>query len=42
MDFTGKGRTWVYDRLQALASTGRAQQVSRGRWKAAPGEPMPD
>jgi S-DNA-T family DNA segregation ATPase FtsK/SpoIIIE len=30
---TGKGRTWVYDRLQAAGQTGRATQVSRGRWR---------
>jgi hypothetical protein len=28
-------RSWVYYRLQELASTGRAVQVSRGRWVAA-------
>ncbi|MGI5245303.1 hypothetical protein [Dactylosporangium sp. CA-139066] len=35
MHFTGMRRTWVYDRLQNLASDGRAQQVSRGHWRAA-------
>lgn len=30
---TGKGRTWVYDRLQTYGQTGRATQVSRGRWR---------
>lgn len=30
---TGMRRTWVYDRLQALAATGRAHQVTRGRWR---------
>lgn len=34
MDTTGKGRTWVYSRLQQHADTGRAVQVSRGRWRA--------
>ncbi|WP_239080674.1 FtsK/SpoIIIE domain-containing protein [Paractinoplanes brasiliensis] len=34
IDATGMRRTWVYDRLQALAATGRARQVSRGRWQA--------
>lgn len=34
MALTGMRRTWVYDRLQALANTGRAKQVSRGRWRA--------
>jgi DNA segregation ATPase FtsK/SpoIIIE, S-DNA-T family len=32
---TGMSRSWVYCRLQELASTGRAVQVSRGRWVAA-------
>ncbi|MGL5862521.1 MAG: FtsK/SpoIIIE domain-containing protein [Phycicoccus sp.] len=36
MTATGMGRTWVYDRLQELAGTGRATQVSRGRWLAPP------
>jgi S-DNA-T family DNA segregation ATPase FtsK/SpoIIIE len=31
---TGMKRTWIYDRLQALATTGRARQVTRGRWRA--------
>jgi S-DNA-T family DNA segregation ATPase FtsK/SpoIIIE len=31
---TGMRRTWVYDRLQALAAAGRARQVARGRWRA--------
>ncbi|MEV6302686.1 FtsK/SpoIIIE domain-containing protein, partial [Actinoplanes sp. NPDC051861] len=30
---TGMRRTWIYDRLQALAATGRAHQVTRGRWR---------
>ena len=34
MEQTGMGRTWVYDRLQALATAGRARQVTRGRWRA--------
>jgi S-DNA-T family DNA segregation ATPase FtsK/SpoIIIE len=34
MAATGMGRTWVYARLQEHASTGRAIQVSRGRWLA--------
>ncbi|MET8151796.1 FtsK/SpoIIIE domain-containing protein [Actinoplanes sp. NPDC049668] len=33
MALTGMGRTWVYDRLQALAAAGRARQVTRGRWR---------
>ncbi|PRX98170.1 FtsK/SpoIIIE domain-containing protein [Allonocardiopsis opalescens] len=33
MDATGMGRTWVYDRLQQLADTGRVVQVARGRWR---------
>ncbi|MET7393532.1 FtsK/SpoIIIE domain-containing protein [Dactylosporangium sp. NPDC005572] len=35
MHFTGMGRTWVYDRLQARATDGRAEQVTRGRWRGA-------
>jgi S-DNA-T family DNA segregation ATPase FtsK/SpoIIIE len=31
---TGMRRTWIYDRLQALATTGGAHQVTRGRWRA--------
>jgi S-DNA-T family DNA segregation ATPase FtsK/SpoIIIE len=31
---TGMRRTWIYDRLQAFAATGRARQVARGRWRA--------
>ncbi|GAA0245254.1 hypothetical protein GCM10009527_047400 [Actinomadura nitritigenes] len=31
---TGKGRSWVYYRLQELADEGRARQVTRGRWRA--------
>jgi len=34
IDATGMRRTWVYDRLQALAAAGNARQVSRGRWHA--------
>ncbi|WP_239117641.1 FtsK/SpoIIIE domain-containing protein [Paractinoplanes ferrugineus] len=34
IDTTGMRRTWVYDRLQALAAAGTARQVSRGRWHA--------
>jgi S-DNA-T family DNA segregation ATPase FtsK/SpoIIIE len=34
IDATGMRRTWVYDRLQALAAAGRARQVARGRWRA--------
>lgn len=34
MDTTGKGRTWVYARLQEHAAAGRAVQVTRGRWRA--------
>ncbi|MEV4706612.1 FtsK/SpoIIIE domain-containing protein [Actinoplanes sp. NPDC049316] len=33
-DLTGMGRTWIYDRLQQLATDGEARQVSRGRWRA--------
>jgi hypothetical protein len=31
---TGKSRRWVYYQLGALARSGRAVQVSRGRWRA--------
>jgi S-DNA-T family DNA segregation ATPase FtsK/SpoIIIE len=31
---TGKGRTWIYDRLQQHTDAGRVTQVSRGRWRA--------
>ena len=31
---TGMGRTWIYDRLHSHAAAGRAEQVSRGRWRA--------
>ena len=31
---TGMGRTWIYDRLQSHALADRAEQVSRGRWRA--------
>jgi S-DNA-T family DNA segregation ATPase FtsK/SpoIIIE len=34
IDVTGMRRTWVYDRLQTLATAGRAHQVTRGRWRA--------
>lgn len=34
MHRTGMKRTWIYDRLQAHAAGGRAQQVARGRWRA--------
>jgi S-DNA-T family DNA segregation ATPase FtsK/SpoIIIE len=34
MHTTGKGRTWVYDRLSQHADAGRVIQVSRGRWRA--------
>jgi S-DNA-T family DNA segregation ATPase FtsK/SpoIIIE len=34
MSVTGMRRTWVYDRLQALAAAGSARQVTRGRWRA--------
>ncbi|WP_244945105.1 FtsK/SpoIIIE domain-containing protein [Couchioplanes caeruleus] len=34
IDATGMRRTWVYDRLQALAAAGDARQVTRGRWRA--------
>jgi S-DNA-T family DNA segregation ATPase FtsK/SpoIIIE len=36
MDATGKGRTWVYDRLQEHLDAGRVIQPARGRWRATP------
>lgn len=35
MTATGMSRSWIYARLHEHASTGRAVQVSRGRWVAA-------
>ncbi|MGH3783314.1 MAG: hypothetical protein ACRDRO_22525 [Pseudonocardiaceae bacterium] len=35
MTATGMSRSWIYARLHERASTGRAVQVSRGRWVAA-------
>jgi DNA segregation ATPase FtsK/SpoIIIE, S-DNA-T family len=35
MATTGMSRSWVYYRLHEHANTGRAVQVSRGRWVAA-------
>jgi DNA segregation ATPase FtsK/SpoIIIE, S-DNA-T family len=32
---TGKGRTWVYERLHEHAAAGRAVQTIRGHWRAA-------
>ncbi|MFI5933714.1 FtsK/SpoIIIE domain-containing protein [Actinoplanes sp. NPDC051494] len=34
MHLTGMRRTWIYNQLQALATAGRARQVSRGHWRA--------
>ncbi|GAB1690791.1 FtsK/SpoIIIE domain-containing protein [Krasilnikovia sp. M28-CT-15] len=34
IEATGMRRTWIYDRLQALAAAGNARQVTRGRWRA--------
>ena len=31
----GMGRSWIYYRLQAHATAGRAVQVRRGYWRAA-------
>jgi DNA segregation ATPase FtsK/SpoIIIE, S-DNA-T family len=33
IDATRMRRTWIYDRLQTLATAGRARQVARGRWR---------
>jgi S-DNA-T family DNA segregation ATPase FtsK/SpoIIIE len=39
---TGKGRTWVYDRLRRWARAGRVTQTARGHWRAAgPADPHP-
>jgi DNA segregation ATPase FtsK/SpoIIIE, S-DNA-T family len=36
---TGKGRTWVYERLQRWAKAGRVIQTVRGHWRStAPGD----
>ena len=35
MQATGKGRTWVYERLRQLAVAGRVIQTIRGHWRAA-------
>jgi DNA segregation ATPase FtsK/SpoIIIE, S-DNA-T family len=32
---TGKGRTWVYDRLRQWAEIGRVTQTARGLWRAS-------
>ena len=31
---TGMGRTWIYNQLKTLDTSGHAQQVTRGRWGA--------
>ncbi|MFD0856814.1 hypothetical protein ACFQ07_31570, partial [Actinomadura adrarensis] len=31
---TGMSRPWIYQRLRDLTDSGRANQVSRGRWRA--------
>jgi S-DNA-T family DNA segregation ATPase FtsK/SpoIIIE len=38
MQATGMGRSWVYYRLAEHAEAGRAIQVSRGCWRAVPGQ----
>jgi hypothetical protein len=35
MAATGKGRTWVYERLRRYATAGKAIQTRRGHWRAA-------
>ncbi len=35
MQATGKGRTWVYERLRQLADAGRVIQTVRGHWQVA-------
>src|SRR5579863_9795915 len=40
---TGKGRTWVYERLRRYAAAGKATQTRRGHWRATgPAEGQPD
>jgi hypothetical protein len=36
---TGMKRSWVYNRLQELARTGRAERTIRGRWRARDRDP---
>ncbi|MFC4007961.1 cell division protein FtsK [Nonomuraea purpurea] len=36
MTATGMGKRWVYYRVRALVDQGRAVQVARGHWRAAP------
>jgi hypothetical protein len=36
MQATGRGRSWVYYRLQEHAAAGRAIQATRGLWRAVP------
>jgi S-DNA-T family DNA segregation ATPase FtsK/SpoIIIE len=39
---TGKGRTWVYERLHRYTAAGKAIQTMRGRWRAtSPGDTQP-
>lgn len=38
MSASGMGRSWVYLRLRTHADAGRAEQISRGRWRAADNE----
>lgn len=38
MAATGMGRSWVYYRLAAHATAGRAVQLTRGSWRATPKE----
>jgi len=43
IEITGKGRTWVYDRLRQYAATGRVIQTVRGHWRATgPHGPPPE
>ena len=42
MAATGKGRTWVYERIRHLADAGRAIQTIRGHWRAADDHPDDD
>jgi S-DNA-T family DNA segregation ATPase FtsK/SpoIIIE len=38
VQYTGMSRQWVYLRLRELLSCGNVIQVSRGRWRAVPGD----
>ena len=41
MTASGRAKSWVHDRLGALAETGQITQVSRGQYAALPGSDIP-